>query len=88
LPFASKLRYVTSAPARNVSTIPANEPTKVNQLGMSTLRALPTTTPRSSSINATEMPTSTETVDARRITPARTAATAISLMSLYLRIGW
>jgi hypothetical protein len=65
--------------------MPANEPMKASQLGTSRLNAFPTTTPRSSSISATEIPTSTENVEARRIVPARSAATAISLKDLYLR---
>ena len=74
----------TSAPARNVSTIPANEPTKLSQLGTTRWKALPTTTPRKSSINATETPISTETVEASTIVPARSAAIAMSLTGLYL----
>src|SRR6266540_59499 len=70
----------TSAPARNVSTIPANEPTKLSQDGMSSEKALPTTKPPKSSISATDSPISTETVDATRIVPASSAATARSLI--------
>src|SRR5207244_4444028 len=73
----------TSAPAWNVRTIPANEPRKPSQPGTSTWKALPTITPASSSISATESPTSTLIVDATRIVPARSAATAMSL-NLYL----
>jgi hypothetical protein len=40
--------------------------------------------PAASSISATEIPISTETVDATRTVPARSAATAMSLMLLYL----
>jgi len=46
---------------------------------------VPTITPVSSSISATERPTSTLTIDASRIVPARSAATAKSL-NLYLLI--
>ena len=52
-----------------------------SQLGTSRLNALPTTTPAKSSINATETPTSIETIEASRIVAARTAATAKSPIS-------
>jgi hypothetical protein len=71
----------TSAPARKVSTIPAKVPTNVSQSGTARSKALPTTTPSASSIKATEMPISTEIVDAARIAAARIAATASSLTS-------
>jgi hypothetical protein len=64
-----------------VSTIPANEPMNISQLGTSRSSALPTTTPAKSSISATEIPTSTETIEAKRIDVARTAAIAMSLIS-------
>src|SRR6266571_6964618 len=71
----------TSAPARNVRTMPANEPMKSGQLGTERLNALPTTTPANSSISATESPSSTEIVDATRIVAASKAATAMLLIS-------
>src|SRR5438270_13793082 len=71
----------TSAPARNVNTMPAKDPMKFSQFGTGTCAALPTTTPANSSISATDSPISIEIVDARRIVPARTAATAMSLTS-------
>ena len=69
----------TSAPARNVRTTPANEPTNASQSGTVTVKTLPTTTPAASSIRATESPISTETVLAIRIVTASTAASASSL---------
>jgi hypothetical protein len=60
--------------------MPANEPMKASQVGIGTWKTLPTKTPRASSISATESPISTEIVEASRIAPARTAATAMSLM--------
>ena len=56
----------TSAPARNVSTTPANEPMNESQPGIERSNALPTTTPAASSISATERPISTETIDASK----------------------
>jgi hypothetical protein len=66
--------------------MPANDPTKANQLGTSRPNAFPTRTPSRSSISATEMPISTDTVEAARMVAARSAATARSPMSLYLRV--
>ena len=60
--------------------MPANEPMKLSQVGMSIENAFPTTMPSASSISATEIPASTEIVEARTIVPARSAATAMSLM--------
>src|SRR6266508_1613273 len=71
----------TSAPARNVKTIPAKVPMKASQSGTPVSKALPTTTPSASSISATEIPSSTEIVDAARIAAARITATASSLTS-------
>ena len=65
--------------------MPANEPMKLSQLGTSRFSALPTTTPAKSSISATEIPTSTDTIDASRIVAASTAATAMSLISTSCR---
>src|SRR6266542_745731 len=73
----------TSAPARKVRTIPANDPRKASQSGTPTSNALWITTPSASSISATEMPSSTEIVDAARIADARMTAIASSL-NLYL----
>src|SRR5438477_1443614 len=69
----------TSAPARNVSTMPANEPMNESQSGIVGWNALPTTTPAASSIRATDSPTSMLIVLATRIVPPRTAASANSL---------
>jgi len=71
----------TSAPARNVSAMPAKLPTKESQSGTERWKAFPTTTPSASSTSATEIPISTETVEATRTAAARTAATARSLTS-------
>src|SRR5438132_11720224 len=68
----------TSAPARNVSTMPANEPRNDSQFGRSGWNAFPTITPAVSSIKATDRPISTEIVLATRIAPPRTAASAKS----------
>ena len=54
---------------------------KLSHLGTSSLKALPTMTPARSSISATEIPISTETIDAKRIVPASSAAMAMSLIS-------
>jgi len=48
---------------------------------------LPTTTPRASSISATEKPISTEIVLANKIVVARIAATATSLIALLFLAG-
>src|SRR5919201_1036486 len=69
----------TSAPARKVRTIPANEPMKESQSGTVGWKALLTKTPAASSISATDRPISTEIVLAARIVPPRTAASANSL---------
>jgi hypothetical protein len=81
--FHSRLNWgtSTSAPARNVSTMPAKVPMKVSQSGTDRSTALPTTTPNVSSTRATEMPISTEIVEAARIATAKTTATASSLTS-------
>src|SRR5207248_9601907 len=81
--FHSRLNWgtSTSAPARKVKMMPANEPMKVSHDGTSIEKALPTTKPPNSSISATERPISTETVDASRIVPASSAAIAMSLIS-------
>jgi hypothetical protein len=57
---------------------------KLSQPGERRCAALPTTTPASSSISATDSPISTEIVEARRIVPARIAAIAMSLVSTSL----
>jgi hypothetical protein len=81
LAFHSRLNCATStsAPARNVRTMPAKEPMNESQSGTLRLKTLPTTTPRPSSISATESPISTEIVLATRIVVARMAASASSL---------
>lgn len=48
-------------------SLPANEPMKASQSGTARSKALPTTTPSASSIRATEIPSSTEIVEAARI---------------------
>src|SRR5262249_51065200 len=50
----------TSAPARNVSTTPANVPMNASQPGTSRSSAFPRTNPAKSSISATERPASTD----------------------------
>jgi len=89
LAFHSRLNWgtSTSAPARKVSTMPAKEPTKESQSGVERWKALPTTTPRASSISATEKPISTEIVLANKIVVARIAATATSLIALLFLAG-
>src|SRR5207249_9535691 len=72
----------TSAPAWKVRRIPAKEPRKPSQVGTARWNALPTTTPASSSISATERPISTEMVEATRTVPASRAAIAMSLIPL------
>jgi hypothetical protein len=52
--------------------MPAKEPMKVSQSGTFNGNMFPTTTPAKSSISATERPSSTESVEATRIVPART----------------
>jgi hypothetical protein len=69
----------TSVPARNVSTMPANDPMNESQSGIETVNAFPTATPAASSISATDRPSSIETVLASRIVAARTVASARSL---------
>ena len=61
--------------------MPANEPTNASQSGTETSKTLPMTTPSPSSINATEMPTSTETIEATSTAATRTTASASSLTS-------
>ena len=57
---------------------------KLSHDGTARLKTLPTTMPAKSSISATEIPISTLIIDATRIVPARSAATAMSLTVLYL----
>lgn len=76
----------TSAPARKVSTMPANVPTKASQSGTLRSNTFPTTTPAASSIRATDSPTSTEIIAAARTVAARIAAIASSL-NRYLLAG-
>ena len=70
----------TSAPARKVSTIDANDATNTNH-GVLASRSnrLPTTTPSPSSSSATEIPTSTETMLASSTTADSTAASPTAL---------
>jgi len=60
---------------------------KLSQLGTTTWAALPTITPASSSISATDSPISTEIVEASRIVPAKTAASARSLIARSFQVG-
>src|SRR3954451_8052093 len=69
----------TSAPARNVSITPANVPTNDSQSGTVTVNRFPTATPAASSISATDSPISIDTMLARRIVIASSAANARSL---------
>jgi hypothetical protein len=64
--------------------MPANEPMNESHCGTSRPKALPTMTPPTSSISATDRPISTLIVDAIRTVRARTAAIAMSLSALYL----
>ncbi len=57
----------TSAPARNVSTMPANEARKSIHGVEVTPKAFPVTTPKAISMIATESPISTLTIEAMRI---------------------
>src|SRR5437879_2164353 len=59
---------------------------KASQLGTLRPSALPATNPATSSISATDSPASTDTIDASSTTPARTAATAMSLIHAPPRI--
>jgi hypothetical protein len=61
--------------------MPAKVPTNESQSGIETVRTFPTATPADSSMRATDRPSSTETVLARRIVAARTAASASSLIA-------
>ncbi len=69
----------TSAPARNVRTMPANEPMNASQSGTVSVNTLPTITPPASSSRATDRAASTETMPATRMVTARTDASARSL---------
>src|SRR6266498_5664511 len=81
--FARSRMYVgsTSMPARNVRTIEANFAMKSSQSAVWRWNTLPTTTPSVSSIRATVMPSSTESIDATSTTAARTAASWTGLMT-------
>ncbi len=69
----------TSAPARNVSITPANVPTNDSQSGTLTVNRFPTATPAANSISATDSPISIDTMLAKRIVTASSAANARSL---------
>jgi len=73
----------TSAPARNVSTMPAKPPMKSIQGVGRRPKTFAPTTPRPISMIATEMPISTETIEATRIRAARIVAVARSDMPLH-----
>jgi hypothetical protein len=64
----------TSIPARNVSTIDANEASRSSHCWLSMSKALPTAIPSVSSTRATVTPSSTETMLASRMVAARMAA--------------
>jgi hypothetical protein len=67
-----------------VLELAANEQMKLRHDGTVRMNALPTTIPANNSISATEIPISRLIIDATRIVPARSAATAMSLTVLYL----
>jgi hypothetical protein len=72
----------TSAPARKVNTIEANEAMNVNQSWLvSMLKTLPITTPSPSSKSATASPSSTERMLATTTAAASTAASWTGSMS-------
>jgi hypothetical protein len=72
----------TSAPARNVSTMLATAAMKSIHGVLVTPRKFPATTPRAISMIATEMPSSTLTIDAMRM--SRPRIVAISRLSIYV----
>ena len=73
-------RGSTSAPARNVRRIPPNEARKSIQGVVVTPKKFPAITPSVISMIATEMPSSTLSIEAPRIENPRTVAVANVLM--------